>query len=789
MRLANVLRQSLLLAGAAFASPAFAQAQSSADMPPTSPQRPLVLVLEPEQVLVSARRREEFVQRVPVAISVIPIAKLETTGTYNVGQLTQLVPNIQFFSSNPRNTAINIRGLGASFGLTNDGLEAGVGYYVDDVYMSRPAAATFDFLDINGIEVLRGPQGTLFGKNTTAGAITIGIKQPTFDRQVEAEVSGGNYGFWQGKAAISGPLAGNILAARLSASGTMRDGTIFNVTNGKDVNNYNNFAARLQFLYRPSGSFSLRISGDYNAQDSICCAQGFVGVGKTLKFANREFPALAAAQGYAPPSLDPFDRKIDTNTPAQANQVLGGISATANWDAGPVTLTSITAWRTWNWDPANDRDFTRLSIQTGSINPDNQNQYSQELRIASNGTQKIDYVAGLYYFRQLIDARPFAQWGPQATRWLIPQDLTIPVNLLDGYSASSVARSDTKSYAAFAQLTWHVTERLHFTPGLRYTYEDKFGSFAQTVSGGLVPANANELTRKNSIAAPQSYTAKFDDGALAGQANIAYDAADDNLVYATYSWGHKSGGINLAGIPSDANGNPVISTAVIKPEDATTYEIGLKNQLFDRRVTLNIAAFLNEVKNYQVNVVDTAGGGSLRGYLSNADKVSSQGIEVDATFVVNESLSGYLSGAWTEGKYDSFRNGVCPLELIGNNTTACDLSGRPLPGLSKWVLSAGAEYRQTVFDGMGYIGIDAVYRSSHYSDASVSKYMEIPSYGVINLRTGYISSGAWEGFIWIKNLFDADYFHYLSAQPGASGAVFGLLGDPRTAGFTLRIRY
>ena len=126
-----------------------------------------------------------------------------------------LFRSVQFFSSNPRNTAITIRGLGTSFGLTNDGLEAGVGYYIDQVYMSRPAAATFDFLDVSQIEVLRGPQGTLFGKNTTAGAINVSIKQPTFERQIEAEVSGGNYGFWQGKAAISGPIAGNVLAARL----------------------------------------------------------------------------------------------------------------------------------------------------------------------------------------------------------------------------------------------------------------------------------------------------------------------------------------------------------------------------------------------------------------------------------------------------------------------------------------------------------------------------------------------------------------------------------------------
>jgi iron complex outermembrane receptor protein len=770
--------------GGAVAKPAV---QLAADGGPVAPEIATAAV---ETVVVTARRRAEEAQEVPVALSVINVQQIESTGTYNVGQLTQLVPSVQFFSSNPRNTAITIRGLGTSFGLTNDGLESGVGLYIDQVYMSRPAAATFDFVDIDHVEVLRGPQGTLFGKNTTAGAISVSIKQPTFEREIDAETSAGNYGFLQGKASISGPIVGDVLAARLSVTGTLRDGLIQNVTTGKEVNNQNNFGSRLQFLYRPNDKFSLRLAGDYNHQQSICCALGFVGVGTTLKSANRQFPALAAAAAYTPASLDPFDRVTDTNSPAKANQVFGGISAIADWDIGPATLTSISAWRTWNWDPASDRDFTRLSIQTISANPDNQNQYSQEFRVASNGSNTIDYVAGIYYYRQKIAGTPRAQYGADATRWLLPQDLTLPAGLLDGYRVDGQAHSDTKSYAAFAQATWNVTPALHLTPGLRYTYEEKLGSFDQTVSGGLPPANANELTRKNSIAANQSYSANFDDGSLSGQFNAAYDVTRDMLAYATYSQGHKSGGINLAGIPSDANGNPVLATAVIKPENATTYELGLKNQLFDRKVTLNLAAFLNEVRDYQVNVVDS-GPGALRGYLANIKKVSSRGLEFDAAFAPTEDLSGYLSGAWSEGKYDSFSNGPCPLELIGNSTTSCDLSGRPLPGLSRWSVSAGAEYRfpLAMFDSTGYAGVDASYRSAAYSDASDSKYLQIGGYSLLNLRAGLITADNWEIFLWAKNIFDTRYFQYLQAQTGNSGAVFGLVGDPRTFGVTLRVEY
>ncbi len=800
MRRISNLRISLLAATAAAALISAASAQPSSGSSPseatdssTAEATPPIVVAQndaDEVVIVNARRREEDIQSVPVAVSAIPLEMIEATGTYNVAQLTQLTPSVQFFSSNPRNTAITIRGLGTSFGLTNDGLESGVGYYIDQVYYSRPAATTFDLLDIGQVEVLRGPQGTLFGKNTTAGAINVAIQAPTFDRLVIAEASVGDYGFLQGKATISGPIIDNLLAFRLSASGTLREGTVYNVTSGKDINNQNNFATRFQLLYRPSLTFSLRLSADYNAQEARCCAQGFVAFGETLKPSAQEFPALAASLGYAPASLDPFDRLIDTNTLAQANQVLGGASVIADWDIGPVTLTSVSAWRTWNWAPSNDRDFTSLSIQTKSINPDNQNQYSQEFRITSNGAQAVDYVAGLYYFRQLIDATPTAEYGQHAARWLLPQFPTVPSNLLDGYLAQSKAHSDTKSYAAFAQATWHITDRLHVTPGARYTYEDKFGSFDQGVSGGLATTDATLIARKLSIVRPQFYETAFTDGSLSGQINVAYDITPDILGYVSYSKGYKSGGINLAGIPTDAAGNPVFTTARIKPEDGTTYELGLKTQFLDRTLTANLAVFYTTVKDYQVNVVDS-GPGALRGYLSNIEEVSSRGVELDAAWAPSSEFSSYLSAAWTEGKYESFANGPCPLERIGTSTAACDLSGRPLPGLPTWALSAGAEYRKTIFNGStGYFGVDATYRSDQYSDASDSEYLVIDAYSLVNLRLGYVSpSGTWEGFFWVKNVFDTEYFQYMSVQPGNSGAIFALLGDPRTYGVTVRLRF
>src|SRR4029079_3634070 len=196
-----------------------------------------------EAVVVTARRVEEIAQEVPIPLSVVDGKLAAGAGAFNVNRLKELIPTVQFYSTNPRNSAINIRGLGAPFGLTNDGLEPGVGLYIDGVYYARPASATLDFIDVEQIEVLRGPQGSLFGKNKTAGAINVPSRKPTFKPETDLEISYGNIGFVQAKASVSGPLTEKV-AGRLSLSGTGRNGTVFNVKNGTRQNNLNNLGVR-----------------------------------------------------------------------------------------------------------------------------------------------------------------------------------------------------------------------------------------------------------------------------------------------------------------------------------------------------------------------------------------------------------------------------------------------------------------------------------------------------------------------------------------------------------------
>jgi len=792
----SISRRSLLLTAttlAAFLSAGGAIAESE----PAPQSQPVVAQLG--DIVVTARRREENVQDVPIALTVIGNELLENTGTGNVGQLTQLVPSLQILSSNPRNTAITIRGLGASYGLANDGLEQGVGLYVDQVYNARPATATLDFIDIDRIEVLRGPQGTLVGKNTTAGALIITTQAPTFTPEGVGEVTIGDYGLRQIKGTVAGPLYGDVVAGRLSVVSNQRDGFLNSVVNGENQNDVNGLALRGQLLIQPNDRLSIRLSADHSRQETNCCAQVYVTYGPTLRSAAQQFPALAAARGYVVGSTDPYDRISDVDADIQADQWHAGGSAIVDYDFGDINFTSVTAYREWDWEPANDRDYTTLDIVRQSANPSHQNQFSQEFRIGSQGSRTIDWTAGLYYFNQTIDTDGVTEYGRDAAYWLLgpvgaaslltQQPPAVPDALLDGYKVFNVSTIETDSYALFGQFTWNITDDLRITPGLRYTDESKSGTFTATTEGGLVTTNATLINRRLGIARPQFYEAETSDGSLSGQIAASYDVNDDVLVYGSYARGFKSGGINLAGLPTLQDGTPALNSAEVDPEEVTTYELGLKTQSFDRRLTANLAAYHTEIADFQANVVD-AGPGALRGYLANVEKVEIKGVELDLTARPTDDLDLFANLAWTDGQYASFANGPCPLERIGTSTAACDLSGREFPGVSPWAGAIGGEYRfRPVSTGEGFVGADASYRSAYYADAAVSEYARIDGYALVNLRAGFRADAGWEAYVFVKNAFDEDYLQFVSIQTGNSGLVIGNPGDPRTAGVTVRARF
>jgi iron complex outermembrane receptor protein len=752
------------------------------------------------QITVTARRRVEDVEKVPIAVSVVGRDLLDTSYTVNTQALSLLVPALNYSSANPRNTAITIRGLGSSVvavSQANDGLEPGVGFYVDQVYHARPASAAFDFTDINQIEVLRGPQGTLFGKNTTAGAISITTQSPTFTPEARQELSVGSYDFVQAKASASGPLFGQTLAFRISGLATRRDGVIRNVRTGQDQNTIGNQAVRGQLLFKPSDVLQVRLSADFANFESVCCTQVYVRVGSSLRPTARQYPYLAAnAPGgaYTPPSLNRYDRLTDIDAPLGVDTNEGGVSSVADWELGAATLTSVSAWRFWNWDAANDRDYTGLPIQLIQHIPSRQDQYSQELRVASNGDGDVAYIAGLYYFNQTITGRPISIYGPSAAYWLIgpttgATNTPVPANLLDGYATDGSTRFKVDSLAAFGEVNWHVTPRLTLTGGLRYTYEKKSGNYSSTVSGGLATVSSALNNAKLSVLRPQSYSARDSERNLSGRANIAWAATDSLYTYASFARGFKSGGINMSGLPLNANNQPALSTAVIRPELNTTFEGGLKARLFDQRLVINLAAYSTQVRDFQATIVDSSQTVALRGYLSNIPMVRVKGFEVDATAQIKRGLQLRGSVAYGEGTYTDYPAGPCPLEVQSSSTAACNLTGLRLAGLPRWSTTIGGDYAVPITQsGSVFLNADTSFKSGYYGDPSLSKYTLINGYNVTSASIGYRSGHGWEVALFARNLFDANYIQNLTIQAGNSGLILGNPSDPRVVGITVRAR-
>jgi iron complex outermembrane receptor protein len=743
-----------------------------------------------EGVVVTARRVEEAVQEVPIPVSVLTGELVQSAGAFNVNRVKELIPTVQFYSSNPRNSAVTIRGIGSPFGLTNDGIEPGVGLYIDGVFYARPAAATLDFLDVAQVEVLRGPQGTLFGKNTTAGAINVTSRRPNFTPEANAEVAYGSYDFVQTKASVSGPL-GNKVAARVSFSGTGREGFIYNTKTQSETNTLNNLGFRGQVLIAPTKSVAVNASVDHTRQRPDGYAQVVAGVAPTLRPANRQYAQIAADLAYTPPSFNAFDRLTDTDTSWQSNQDLGGGSVTIDWTVGRGRLTSATAYRYWNWDPSNDRDFIGLPVTSISAAPSKQNQWTQEVRYAGAISPRLNVVTGVFAFKQALDSNSsFKQeQGSAAARFLLaPTPAALTPGLLDGYGFDQFLTFRNVSAAAFGQLEWQVTDRLRVLPGLRFNYDQKDVDFNQTVYGGLQTTDPVLNALKLSVLAPQAYTADVDDTNTSGQLTVAYNVTPGVHTYATYSTGFKSGGLNLNGVPTDALGNPVLSAATVKPEDVRHVEFGVKTEPRPG-MTANFTVFHTGIEDYQTQVVN-AQVGVLRGYLANAEKVRVRGAEFDGSARINQRLSFYGALAYTDGIYVSFPDAPPPLEDTGGPQVK-DISGSVLPGISKWALTFGGEYNNpaTVFGQAGQFfgAVDTSYRSEFSSSPSASRYLVVDGYGLINVRTGFRWSDGWSLFLWSRNLLDKQYFEFLTAQPGNSGLYVGLPGDPRTVGLTLRM--
>ncbi|MDQ1139217.1 TonB-dependent receptor [Pedobacter agri] len=757
-----------------------------------------------DEIVVTSRRRSEVLQDVPIPITVIGGQAAENAGAFNVNRLKELVPSVQLYASNARNTTLNIRGLGSTFGLTNDGIDPGVGFYVDGVYHARPAATSTDFLDIEQIEVIRGPQGTLFGKNTTAGAFNITTTKPTQTPTAKVEMSVGNYNFIQAKTSVSGGVAKN-LAAKISISGTQRDGTIWNTREERKYSGQNNLGFKGQLYFTPSDKLKVLLSGDVSIQHPAGYPLVIAGVTQTERSAYRQYARIVSDLGYQQPRIDPFSREINTNTPWRHNQSIGGISLNVDYKIGGGTLTSTTAWRFWNWDPTNDRDFSELAALTKSQGNSRHDQYSQEIRYAGNITEKLSGVVGVFLLGQNLQGLGQTeevgkdQWRFVQTANTGAQALYSTPGLLDGFGIRTNSTIKSLSAAVFGQVDWEVLKNLHVLPGLRFTYDKKDVDYDRNTYGGLQTTDAALLALKAAVYANQQFTTNVDNNNLSGNITVSYRPTPKLNAYATFSTAYKPVGVNVGGLPTTSNGQADLSVAVVKPEYVEHYELGLKTKPFKGAI-LNVTAFNTDIKDYQTNVQSPQLGVN-RGYLANAEKVNVKGLEIDGTYQLERFLTLNAALAYLDGKYVTFTNAPLPLEETGHteiiNGVATqvafkDASGGRLPGISKWNVSGGAEFSTpgnlATKPGRYFIAGDASYRSTYSSNPTPSSVLNVQGYSLLNARLGF-KSDKFSIFLWSRNIANKNYYEQLQAAAGNSGLYAGVLGDPRTYGATFRYSF
>lgn len=762
----------LLLAGSASWTHGYA---AEAETPPPVPAGTAAANgSQLETVTVTTRRREESSQDVPTPMSVVSGQNLETQRVYRIQDLQQLVPSVNVAYMHARQSSVSIRGLGNN--PASDGLEGSVGLYIDNVYLGRPGMAVFDLMDIEQLEVLRGPQGTLFGKNTTAGVINISTRAPSFTPERSIETSVGEDGYFQAKGTISGPL-NDQLAGRFSAYRTRSDGDIKNEYDGHDLNGGSREGFRAQLLFKPNEDFNLRWIGDYNEEDSSAGTRVLYNTGPTINGVNL-YESRASAAGAT--LVNGRHRKVNLDNDQHVTVHQGGTSMEANWTLpSDFTLTSVSSYRFWNFTPRNDDGLNVPASYNAGVSVEDK-QYSQEFRLASPRGNFFDYVVGAYYFGSDLDNKSFAYYGPQADIWN-----GTPAGSLANVTSVGKGHIKTDSFALFAQGTWHLSERLDFTAGVRGTYEEKNASVSRNAPlGGVAVAGAAANARRGRAGVYDSGNLNQYSSSPSGLLNLSYRITDDVLGYATLSHGEKSGGVNLAVGSAPTAG---ADSLLIGTERANNAELGFKSTLWDRRLQLNANVFWTQVNAYQTNAYDAA---NRVQYLTNAGSVRSRGIEFESTVVPLRGLTLNFNGSYNDVSYLSYKDAPCPPEVsqAPGAPASCDLSGHQVVGASKWIGNANGEYKWNLANGFEpYVTGSYAFRSKAVGTVEDSDYGQIPSYAVVNLSTGLrgdFNQGQWDVSLWLKNAFDKTY--YTTLWTGGNGGYEGLLGTPRTLGVTGR---
>ncbi|MFS2158231.1 TonB-dependent receptor [Pseudomonas sp. Pseusp122] len=711
----EIVKRTLLAQAISLAGLPMVQAATSGDEAASS-QEPVL-----KSVTVTATRREESLQKVPVAVSVIDGEQLERDNRNGVASIVQQIPSLNFRTgASNKDTSLFIRGVGTI--STSPGVEPTVATVIDGVVYGRPGQATLDLLDLDRIEVLRGPQGTLFGKNASAGVLNVVTKAPTEETHgyIDQSYYSGNESrtrFGIGGSLIPGTLKGSVTTLFGSY-----DGNVDNKLNGQEVNGYNRKGIRGKLAFTPNEDVTFTLAADY-MQSRDDTPNGVVSKALT--------PAFASA--LAPVSAQSDSRKLSSDFRSHVDDINKGLSGQLDWKLGDYTLTSITAWRGWN--NAQYQDGDRLGTITAAF-PGTEDkgrldydQYSQELRLASPKGEFLEYVGGLFYMHGK-DTETYQRTLITTTR----QDRGVA-----DYSTTS------DSSSVFGEATFNFRPDLRLIAGLRWTHDEleydhrRVSTSATTVSG-IQPATSS--------------SGSVDEDGKSGRLGLQYDLSDSVTSYVTYSRGYKGPAYNVF-----FNMQPR-DTDALKPETSNTWEVGIKATSWNNRLTTNLAVFHSDYDNYQANFYDTVAGQVVT-RLINAGSVSTEGVELDYALQATRNLKFSGALAYTKARIDSFQ---CP----PGAAASCNVNGKTLPYSPDWKSYVRADYTIPLDNGLDIeLGTDYSWQSEVQYDISQNPDTKQGAYGIWNASAALADySNGWRVALLAKNLADKSYSPMLASGTG-----------------------
>jgi len=758
-----------------------------------------------EEIVVTAAKRAQTLQEIPIAVSVTSADTIAKAAITDIGDLQAVVPTLRVHQlQSSANTGFAIRGFGNG---TNDvGIEPSVGIFIDGVYRSRAGAAISDLPRVERIEVLSGPQSTLFGKNASAGVVSVITPKPS--GETGGYIAGGlsNYSGKNLKGLFESAVSDD-LSFDVSANWNQRDGYFDNSFDGSQQNERDRWGVRGQVYYTPTENVAIRVIADYDEIDEVCC-------GTTNLLNGPTGAAITAIGGQYVPDA-PFSRDAYLDVEPFNEIENSGISVHVDVDYDTFTLTSITSYRTSDVAKNVDVDYSSAEIISGGNQGLGLDTFTQEIRLTSNTDGDFEWMVGGFFFDESLDFNDEVIWGDVARDYAtsVIVGLGGPANTLDllelieptigagesfaeGTGVREKFTQENQAISFFGQTDWHINEGLTLTFGLNYTQDEKELTFEQensdtfagldltTIAGGALSTLAPLQFLEPRVGYPNSVeNGKTDDSDTTYTLRLAYDLTDNINIYGSTATGFKASSWNItrdsspfpadiaaldaAGLTSHAP-NLSAGTRFASPEEATVFELGLKASF--ERGSLNVAVFDQTIEGFQSALFKGTGF-----ELSNAGEQSTQGIEFDAVYYPIDSLKLTLSGMFLDPIYDSYTEGR-------DENGPADLSGAKPAGIHEVSLATSITYEFDLAGNEAYVRGDYQFEDEVKVVDNVAAELASREVKQLNLGAGMTTPDGLSVNIWVKNATDENYLISAFPLPAQDGSFNGYPNQPRTFG-------